>query len=84
MVRVFLLQSVKKKVNRIFERFIILPDLHGIYHFYQSGEVLLVLGSLIIDVADQRRIKQCFGLHPKIVPGFSFPFGISDQHCYQL
>ena len=61
-VRVFLLQSVKEKVNRVFERFIILPDLHGIYHFYQSGEVLLVLGSLIIDVADQRRIKQRFGL----------------------
>ena len=57
MVRVFLLQSVKKKVNRVFERFIILPDFHGIYHFYQSGEILLVLGSLIIDVADQCRIK---------------------------
>ena len=56
-VRVFLLQSVKEKVNRIFERFIILPDLHGIYHFYQSGEVLLILGSLIIDVADQSRVK---------------------------
>ena len=83
-VRVFLFQSVKEKVNRIFERFIILPDFHGIYHFYQSGEVLLVLGSLIIDVADQCRIKQRFGLHPKIVPGFSFPFGIGDQHCYQL
>ena len=57
MVRVFLLQSVKEKINRIFERFIILTDLHGIYHFYQSGEVLLILGSLIIDVADQSRVK---------------------------
>ena len=84
MVRVFLFQSVKEKVNRIFERFIILPDFHSIYHFYQSGEILLVLGSLIIDVADQCRIKQRFGLLPEIVPGFSFPFGIGNQHCHQL
>ena len=62
MVRIFLLQSVKKKVDRVFERFIILPDFHGVYHFYQSGEVLLILGSLIIDVTNQRRVKQRFGL----------------------
>ena len=73
-----------KQINRIFERFIILPDLHGIYHFYQSGEVLLILRSFIINVADQSRVKQCLGLHPKVVPGFSFPFRIGDQHRHQF
>ena len=84
MVRVFLLQRVKEKVNGIFETFVIFPDLHSVYHFYQSGKILLVCRGLIIDIADQRRIQQGLGLDPKIVAGFSFPFGIGNQHRYQF
>ena len=83
-VRVLLLQCIKEKVNGIFETFVILPDLHSIYHFHQSGKVLLVCRGLIIDIADQRRIQQRLGLDPEIIAGFSFPFGVCDQHRYQF
>lgn len=62
MVRVFLLQRVKKQIHRIFESLVVLPDLHSVYHFYQGGKILLVCRSLIIDIADQRRIQQGLGL----------------------
>ena len=84
MIRVLLLQRVKEKVNGIFETFVILPDLHSVYHFYQGGKILLVCGGLIINIADQRCVKQSFGLDPEIVTGFSFSFGICDQHRYQF
>lgn len=61
-VRVFLLQRIKEKINGIFETFVILPDLHCVYHFYQGGKILLVCRGLIIDIADQCCVKQSFGL----------------------
>ena len=79
MIRVFLFQSVKEKVNGIFERFIILTDLHCVQHFYQCGKILFVCRSLILDISDQCRIEQGFCLDPEIVSGFSFAFGIGDQ-----
>ena len=62
MVRVFLFQSIKEQVNRIFESLVILPDFHSVYHFHQRRKVLLIGRSFIIDVADQSRIEQRFGL----------------------
>ena len=61
-IRVFLLQCVKQQIYRVLESLVILPDLHSVYHFHQRGKVLLIGGRFIIDVADQRRIEQCFGL----------------------
>ena len=61
-VRVFLFQSIKEQVNRIFESLVILPDFHSVYHFHQRRKVLLIGRSFIIDVADQSRIEQRFGL----------------------
>ena len=69
-VRVFLLQCVKEKVNGIFESLVILPDLHRVYHFYQGGKILLVFRGLIINIADQCCIKQSLGLDPEVVAGF--------------
>ena len=83
-VGVFLFQCVKEQVNCIFETLVILPDFHRVYHFYQSGEILLICGSLIINVADQCRIQQSLGFDPKIVSRFSFSFGIRNQHRYQF
>ena len=77
-IRVFLLQRVKKKVNRIFETFVILPHLHSVQHFYQRGKILFIGWSLIVDIADQCSVEQGFRLHPKIVSGLAFAFGIGD------
>lgn len=84
MVRVLLFQGVKEQVNRVLESLVILPDLHSVYHFYQRGKVLFIGGRFIIDVADQRRIEQRFGLDPEIVSRFSFAFCVGDQHRYQF
>lgn len=61
-IRVFLLQRVKKKVNRIFETFVILPHLHSVQHFYQRGKILFIGWSLIVDIADQCSVEQGFRL----------------------
>ena len=37
-----------------------------------------------MDIADQRRIKQSLGFGPEFIAGFSIPFGIGNQSCYQL
>ena len=84
MIRVFLLQCVKQQIYRVLESLVILPDLHSVYHFHQRGKVLLIGGRFIIDVADQRRIEQCFGLDPEIVSRFPFAFRVGDQHRYQF
>ena len=84
MIRVFLFQRVKEKVNGIFERLIILTDFHCVQHFYQCGKILFVCRSLIIDISDQCRIEQGFCLDPEIVSGFSFAFGIGNQSCDDL
>ena len=61
-VRVFLLQGVKEKVNSVFETLVILPHLHSVQHFYQRGKILFVGRGLVVDIADQRRVEQGFRL----------------------
>ena len=72
MIRVFLFQRVKEKVNGIFERLIILTDFHCVQHFYQCGKILFLHRSLIVDIANERTIEKRFCLDPEIVSGFSF------------
>ena len=79
MVRVFLLQSVKQQIYGVLEGLVILPHLHSVQHLYQRGKVLFIGGSLIVDVADQGRIKQRLCLDPEIVPGFALTLGVGDK-----
>ena len=55
MIRVFLFQRVKEKVNGIFERFIILTDLHCVQHFYQCGKILFVCRGFIVCKSDRQK-----------------------------
>ena len=71
MIRVFLFQSVKEKVNGIFERLIILTDFHCVQHFYQCGKILFVLRCFIIDVPNQGTIQKPFGFTQKSSEDFS-------------
>lgn len=72
-------QGVKEKVNRIFEALVVLAYLHSVQHFYQRGKVLFVCRGLVVDVANQRRVKQRFSLDPEIVTGFAFALGVGDK-----
>ena len=77
-------ESVEQQIYGIFERFIIFPDFHCVYHLYERRKILLIFWSFIIDVADQSRVKKRLGLHPKIIAGFAFPFRIGNQHRNQF
>ena len=84
MIGILLFESVKQQIYGIFERFIIFPDFHCVYHLYECRKILLIFWSFIIDVADQSRVKKRLGLHPKIIAGFAFPFRIGNQHRNQF
>ena len=77
-------QFLKHQINRIFKLFIVLPNLHGIDKFNQGGEILLLYGSFIMNISDQRTIEQRLCLHPKIIASFSFAFGICDESRHQF
>ena len=57
-----MLQAFKHDVQRILVVLIILAGIHRIEHINQGTEILLRLGCLVMDVADQSRIKQRFSL----------------------
>ena len=62
MIRLLLFQLIKEKIHRILERFVILSNLHGVEHFKKCCEILLFHRCLIVNVADQCRVKQFFRL----------------------
>ncbi len=68
----------------VFKSFIILTHLHCIDEFYQCCEVLLLLRCFIIDVADERRVKQSLRLEPEIIASFAFALGVGNQSIDQL
>ena len=83
-IRLLVCQVFKDDVHNVFEVLIILPDFHGIDHFYQGGEILLFNGSLIMDLPDEGGIEQRLCLYPEIIAGLSFTLGVGDQSRYEL
>ena len=68
----------------VFKGFIILTHLHCIDEFHKCCEVLFLLRRFIVDVADQRRVKQGLRLEPEIIASFSFALGVGNQGVDQL
>ena len=84
MVGLSLAQFLKFKVHVVLEVLIVLPYLHAADHFNQGGEVTFLRGQLVMDKADQGRIKQHLGLLPEIVPAFALAFGVGHEAAYEL
>jgi len=79
MIRFLLFQLIKEKVHRILERFVILANLHGVEHFKKCCEILLFHRCLIVNVADQCRVKEFFRLLPERIPTVSLALCIGHQ-----
>ena len=84
MFRVPFLQVLEHDIHGILELFIVLPDLHGVDEFDQRGEVLLLNRRFVMDIPDQRTVKQRLRLGPEFIPGLAVAFGIGNQRCHKL
>ena len=83
-IRIFLFQRLKHEIHGIFEFLIIFPDLRSVDKLDQRGEILLLDRGLIVDVADERRVKESFCFFPEVISGFAVPLGVGDERRDQL
>ena len=84
MVRLFLFQCLKHLVDRVLERLIVLPDFHSVQEGDERPEVLLLHGRDIVDIGDERRVKELLGLLPELVPALALALRVHHQRCHQL
>ena len=61
-IRFLLCQVFKHQIYLILKFLVVLPNLHGVYHLHQRRKILFLLRGFIMDVADERGIKQRLGL----------------------
>ena len=78
MFRVLLFQICKHQIHLILKFLVILPNLHSVHHLHQSGKILFLLRGFIVDIADERRIKQRLSLDPEIIPGLALALGVGN------
>ena len=83
-VRVFRFQGLKHLVNGVLERLIVLPDLHSVQERDERTEVLLLHGRDIVDIGDERRVKELFGFLPELVPAFALALRVHHQGRHQF
>ena len=83
-VWLFLFQRLKHLVDRVLERLIVLPDLHSVQEGDERPEVLLLHGRDIVDIGDERRVKELLGFLPELVPALALALRVHHQRCHQL
>ena len=77
--RLPLSQIVEYLINLVAEVLVVLPHLHGVDHFDEGGEVLLLHRRFVVDIPDERRVEQRFRLAPEVVAGFPVPLATSPE-----
>ena len=84
MLRVLGLELVEQAVYGVFELLVVLADFHAIEHLEHRAEVLLLLGSLVVDVADERHVEQLFGVGPELVALLPAARGVGYEAGHEL
>lgn len=85
MVRLFCFKIFKKLIRFAFEILIVLPCLTGAENIQKHAEVLLAFRAFVINIADQRTIKQALRLYSEILRRLlAFAFCICDQRIHKL
>ena len=79
MLRVPFGEAVKHIVHGVLKGFIILPDFHAVYHFYQRIHVAFFLRPFKDDIGHKGAVQKRFGFGPELVPLFPVAFGVGDQ-----
>ena len=77
-------QFLKHQIDGIFEVLVVLPHLHGVDHFDEGGEVLLLNRRFVVDIADERRVEQRLRLAPEIVAALAVPLRVGNEGRDQL
>ena len=77
-------QFFKHQIDGIFEVLVVLPHLHGVDHFDEGGEILLLNRRFVVDIPDERRVKQRLRLAPEVIAGFSVPLRVGNEGRDQL
>ena len=77
-------QFLKHQIDGIFEVLVVLPHLHGVDHLDEGGEVLLLHRRFVVDIPDERRVKQRFCLAPEVIAGFPVPLRVGNEGRDQL
>ena len=77
-------QFLKHQIDGIFEVLVVLPHLHGVDHFDEGGEVLLLHRRFVVDIPDERRVEQRLRLAPEIVAALAVPLRVGNEGRDQL
>ena len=72
-------QFLKQQIHRILVFLIVLQHLHGVQHFQQGGEILLLHRGFIMQIGNQGSQKQSFGFFPERVSTGPFALGVGHQ-----
>ena len=72
-------QFFKQQIHRVLVFLVVLQHLHGVQHFQQGGEVLLLGRGFIMQIGDQGSQKQSFGLFPERVSAGPLALGVGHQ-----
>lgn len=77
-------QFLKHQIDGIFEVLVVLSHLHGVDHFDEGGEVLLLHRRFVVDIPDERRVEQRFRLAPEVIAGFPVALRVGNEGRDQL
>ena len=83
-LRVFGLELIKQAVHGVLELLVVLADFHAVEHLKHRAEVLFLLGSLVVDVADERHVEQLLGVRPELVALLPVARGIGYEAGHEL
>ena len=84
MPRVFGLELVEQAVHGVLELLVVLADFHRVEHLKHRAEVLFLLGSLVVDVADERHVEQLLGVGPELVALLPAARGVGYEAGHEL
>ena len=84
MIGVLFAKLLEQNIDRVFKFFVVLPDLHRVYHLDQRGEILFLGRRFVVDIADEGAVKKRFCLEPEIIAAFSFALRVRDERRRQL
>ena len=72
-------QFLKQQVHRVLVFLVVLQHLHGVEHFQQGGEVLLLHRGFVMQIGNQSGLKQSFGFFPERIAATAFALGVGHQ-----
>ena len=77
-------QFFKQQIHWVLVFLVVLQHLHGVKHFQQGGEILLLHRGFIMQIGDQSGQQKPLAFLPEGVSTGPFTLGVGHQRCHQL